>query len=96
MYIMPWKEKLYLINWDIELRRVPAKQPKVLSSFFLLPIVKYEGKLKKKKKKVWERLFKKKTELADLEIFQSFKMTEDAKINVSQARSYLGHWHKVV
>ena len=62
----------------------------MLSSFFLLPIVKYEGKLKKKKK-VWERLLKKKTELADLEIFQSFKMTEDAKINVSQARSYLGH-----
>ena len=61
----------------------------MLSSFFLLPIVKYEGKLKKKK--VWERLLKKKTELADLEIFQSFKMTEDAKINVSQARSYLGH-----
>ena len=34
-----------------------------------------------------ERLFKKKTELADLEIFQSFKMTEDAKSNDSQAKT---------
>lgn len=60
----------------------------MLPGFFLLPIVKYEGKFKKKKKKALsKRLLKKETELADLEIFQSFKMTEDAKINGSQAKT---------
>lgn len=58
----------------------------MLPGFFLLPIVKYEGKLKKKKA-LSKRLLKKETELADLEIFQSFKMTEDAKINGSQAKT---------
>ena len=59
----------------------------MLPGFFLLPIVKYEGKFKKKKKALSKRLLKKETELADLEIFQSFKMTEDAKINGSQAKT---------
>ena len=45
----------------------------------------------KKKKALRKRLLKKETELADLEIFQSFKMTEDAKINGCQVRSYQGH-----
>ena len=48
-----------------------------------------------KKKCLRERL-EKETEFADLEILQSFKMTEDAKINGSQARLYPGHWDKVV
>ena len=60
----------------------------MLPGFFLLPIVKCEGKFKKKCLR--ERL-EKETEFADLEILQSFKMTEDAKINGSQARLYPGH-----
>ena len=34
---------------------------------------------------------KKETKLADLETFQFVKMTEDAKINGSQAKSYQTH-----
>ena len=40
----------------------------------------------KKKKTLRKRLLKNETEFADLEIFQSFKMTEDAKINGYQAK----------
>ena len=37
------------------------------------------------------KIIKKETKLADLGIFQSLRMTEDVKINDSQARSYPGH-----
>ena len=61
----------------------------MLPGFFLLPIIKYKGKFKKKCLR--KRLLKNKTKLADLETFQSFNMTEDAKINGSQARFYPGY-----
>ena len=55
---------------------------------------KFQGvipQLSQQKTKTEKDYLKNKTELADLEIFQSFKMTEDAKINGSQARSFPGH-----
>ena len=62
------------------------KQPKVFPGCFLLAIVKCKEKLGKKKKK---GNFKKETELADWENFQSFMMAEDAKINGSQAKIHV-------